>query len=196
MKKIVCLGDSITYGYMVSRDKIWTKILNDKFAEKNINFVNKGINGDMISGMLARFDTDCVKEKADKVILMGGVNDIFTSKSLDKIKDNLISIINKSYENNIDIIVFTPIPFIKEALSFFESNNLDELENILKEYSDFTVSYTKINNIKSIDVYNIFIDKVLKKNNYYDVYFDGVHLSLAGHNIFALEIYKELNNIL
>ena len=64
MKNIICLGDSTTYGYMVNRKNIWTSILNDKFKEdnKDIIFINKGINGDMISGMFARFDIDCIKE--------------------------------------------------------------------------------------------------------------------------------------
>ena len=132
---IVCLGDSTTYGYMVGRNKVWTKILNDKFAEKNknIKFINKGINGDMISGMLVRFEMDCIKENADTVILMGGVNDIFTCKPLEKIENNFINIINKALKNNIDIIAFTPIAFVKEAFSFFESNNIEEFENILNK---------------------------------------------------------------
>ncbi|EKV58271.1 GDSL-type esterase/lipase family protein [Brachyspira hampsonii] len=192
MKRIVCLGDSTTYGYMVSRDKVWTEILNDKFKDKNFTFINKGINGDMISGMLIRFDMDCIRENADTVILMGGVNDIFTCKPLEKIKNNLISIVNKSLENNIDIIVFTPIAFVKEAFDFFESNNIEEFDSVLKEYVNFINDYTKTNNIKSIDVYNLFVSKILKKNNYYDIFFDGVHLSENGHNVFASEIYKEL----
>ncbi|MEI0558913.1 GDSL-type esterase/lipase family protein [Brachyspira intermedia] len=195
---IVCLGDSTTYGYMVCRDKVWTKILNDKFAEenKNIKFINKGINGDMISGMLVRFEMDCIKENADTVILMGGVNDIFTCKPLEKIENNFINIINKALENNIDIIVFTPIAFVKEAFSFFESNNIEEFENILKEYVNFINDYTSKNNIKSIDVYNLFTNKILKENNYYDIFFDGVHLSENGHSVFASEIYKELKKYL
>lgn len=191
---IICLGDSTTYGYMVGRKKVWTEILNNKFND--INFINKGINGDMISGMLARFDIDCISNinnnKEDKIILMGGVNDIFTYKPLEKIKDNFISIVNKSLQNNIDIIAFTPITFIKEAFTFFEVNNLDELENILKEYVYFINEYTDKNNIKSIDVYKLFNDKILKENNYYDIFFDGVHLNENGHNIFALELYNEL----
>ncbi|CRF31344.1 arylesterase [Brachyspira suanatina] len=195
---IVCLGDSTTYGYMVGRNKVWTKILNDKFAEENkdIKFINKGINGDMISGMLVRFDMDCVRENADTVILMGGVNDIFTCKPLEKIENNFINIINKSLENNIDIIVFTPIAFVKEAFSFFESNNIEEFESILKEYVNFINDYTAKNNIKSIDVYNIFVNKILKENNYYDIFFDGVHLNENGHSVFASEIYKELKKYL
>lgn len=193
---IICLGDSTTYGYMVGRKKVWTEILNNKFND--INFINKGINGDMISGMLARFDIDCISNinnnKEDKIILMGGVNDIFTYKPLEKIKANFISIVNKSLENNIDIIIFTPITFIKEAFSFFEVNNLDELENILKEYVYFINEYTHKNNIKSIDVYKLFNDNILKENNYYDIFFDGVHLNENGHNIFALELYNQLKN--
>lgn len=198
MKKIICLGDSTTYGYMVNRKKIWTSILDKKFEEekKEIVFINKGINGDMISGMFARFDKDCINEKADTVILMGGVNDIFTSKYLEKIEENFINIINKSNENNIDIIAFTPIPFIKEAFTFFEANNLDELENILKEYVNFINNYTKSNNIKSIDIYNMFMNDILKNNNYYDLYFDGVHLNENGHSVFALELYRVLSEII
>ncbi|WP_297248744.1 GDSL-type esterase/lipase family protein [uncultured Brachyspira sp.] len=195
---IVCLGDSTTYGYMVGRNKVWTKILNDTFAEKNknIKFINKGINGYMISGMLVRFEMDCIKENADTVILMGGVNDIFTCKPLEKIENNFINIINKSLENNIDIIAFTPIAFVKEAFSFFESNNIEEFDSILKEYVNFINDYTSKNNIKSIDVYNLFTNKILKENNYYDIFFDGVHLSENGHSVFASEIYKELKKYL
>ncbi|MEI0494510.1 GDSL-type esterase/lipase family protein [Brachyspira intermedia] len=195
---IVCLGDSTTYGYMVGRNKVWTKILNDKCAEENkdINFINKGINGDMISGMLVRFEMDCIKENADTVILMGGVNDIFTCKPLEKIENNFINIINKALENNIDIIAFTPIAFVKEAFSFFESNNIEEFETILKEYVNFINDYTSKNNIKSIDVYNLFTNKILKENNYYDIFFDGVHLSENGHSVFASEIYEELKKYL
>ena len=193
---IVCLGDSTTYGYMVGRDKVWTKILNDKFHKENKNIINKGINGDMISGMLVRFEIDCIKENADTVILMGGVNDIFTCKPLEKIENNFINIINKALENNIDIIAFTPIAFVKEAFSFFESNNIEEFENILKKYVNFINDYTSKNNIKSIDVYSLFTNKILKENNYYDIFFDGVHLSENGHNVFASEIYKELKKYL
>uniref|UniRef100_UPI003F4B7000 GDSL-type esterase/lipase family protein n=1 Tax=Brachyspira catarrhinii TaxID=2528966 RepID=UPI003F4B7000 len=195
---IVCLGDSTTYGYMVGRNKVWTKILNDKFAEKNknIKFINKGINGDMISGMLVRFEMDCIKENADTVILMGGVNDIFTCKPLEKIENNFINIINKALKNNIDIIAFTPIAFVKEAFSFFESNNIEEFDSILKEYVNFINDYTSKNNIKSIDVYNLFTNKILKENNYYDIFFDGVHLNENGHSVFASEIYKELKKYL
>ena len=194
MKNIVCLGDSTTYGYMISRKKVWPSILNNKFAEegKEINIINKGINGDTTSGMIARFERDCLNENADLLILMGGVNDIFMFQNIDKIKDNIKLIVETSNKNNVDIILFTPIPFIKEIFTFFEADNLDLFENTLKEYVSWINEYTKENNIKSIDVYNMFMNNIFKSNKYEDIYFDGVHLSENGHNIFALELYKEL----
>ena len=194
MKNIVCLGDSTTYGYMISRKKVWPSILNNKFAEegKEINIINKGINGDTTSGMIARFERDCLNENADLLILMGGVNDIFMFQNIDKIKYNIKLIVETSNKNNVDIILFTPIPFIKEIFTFFEADNLDLFENTLKEYVSWINEYTKENNIKSIDVYNMFMNNIFKSNKYEDIYFDGVHLSENGHNIFALELYKEL----
>lgn len=198
MKNIVCLGDSTTYGYMITRKKVWPSILNNKFAEegKDINIINKGINGDTASGMIARFERDCLNENADLLILMGGVNDIFMFQNIDKIKDNIKLIVETSNKNNVDIILFTPIPFIKEIFTFFEADNLDLFENTLKEYVSWINEYTKENNIKSIDVYNMFMNNIFKSNKYEDIYFDGVHLSENGHNIFALELYKELGKYL
>ncbi|MEI0606579.1 GDSL-type esterase/lipase family protein [Brachyspira pulli] len=194
MRNVVCLGDSTTYGYMITRKKVWPSILNNKFAEegKDINIINKGINGDTTSGMIARFERDCLNENADLLILMGGVNDIFMFQNIDKIKDNIKLIVETSNKNNVDIILFTPIPFIKEIFTFFEADNLDLFENTLKEYVSWINEYTKENNIKSIDVYNMFMNNIFKSNKYEDIYFDGVHLSENGHNIFALELYKEL----
>ena len=189
---IVCLGDSTTYGYMVNRNQVWTSILNNKFKNSNIHFLNKGINGDTISSMYFRFDKDVINEKADTLILMGGVNDIFLFKPLENIKRSFIDIVNKSKENNIDIITFTPIPFIKEDFTFFEIGNLEEMASILIEYVNFINSYTKENNIKCIDVYNMFMNEILKEYKYYDLYFDGVHLNIEGHNVFSSFLLERL----
>ena len=67
---------------------------------------------------------------------------------------------------------------------------------MLKEYVDFINDYAEKNNIKFVDVYNIFTDKIFKENNYYDIFFDGVHLSENGHQVFALELYDELKKYL
>lgn len=64
--------------------------------------------------------------------------------------------------------------------------------NILIEYVNFINSYTKENNIKSIDIYNMFRNEILKEYKYYDLYFDGVHLNSEGHNVFSYYIFERL----
>jgi acyl-CoA thioesterase-1 len=41
-----------------------------------VEVLNRGINGDLTSGMLQRFSRDVVDEKADYVIVLGGSNDV------------------------------------------------------------------------------------------------------------------------
>ena len=60
--------------------------------------------------------------------------------------------------------------------------------NILIEYVNFINSYTKENNIKSIDIYNMFRNEILKEYKYYDLYFDGVHLNSEGHNVLVYKV--------
>ena len=66
--KIVCIGDSITFGYGVQSNENWINILNDKL---NITFINRGLNGDTSSGMLFRSYEDIIKLKPNGVIIMG-----------------------------------------------------------------------------------------------------------------------------
>jgi lysophospholipase L1-like esterase len=87
--KIVALGDSLTRGetgFPFSHEPpvTYPKRLQDLAEEYilsrrlrvNVEVLNKGINGDLTSGMLERFSSDVVDEKADYVIVLGGTNDI------------------------------------------------------------------------------------------------------------------------
>ncbi|MDM0585184.1 SGNH/GDSL hydrolase family protein [Clostridium perfringens] len=47
---IICIGDSLTFGYGVGQENSWVSLLND---EKN-KFINKGVNGDTSTGILSR----------------------------------------------------------------------------------------------------------------------------------------------
>jgi lysophospholipase L1-like esterase len=86
--KIVALGDSLTVGETGFSDSeesaSYTKYL-ETLAKQHlaslqsgveVNVLNRGINGDLTSGMLERFSRDVVDEKADYVIILGGTNDL------------------------------------------------------------------------------------------------------------------------
>jgi lysophospholipase L1-like esterase len=82
---IVCLGDSITYGFPYGPATSWAARLSENIEAR---VINKGINGNTTSDMLARFERDVLKYKPTHLILMGGINDVVCAESLDRVKYN------------------------------------------------------------------------------------------------------------
>jgi len=87
--KIVALGDSLTVGenefesdseefasYPRYLEILAEQHLSSLQSELKVNVLNRGICGDLTSGMQERFSKDVVDEKADYVIILGGTNDI------------------------------------------------------------------------------------------------------------------------
>jgi lysophospholipase L1-like esterase len=86
--KIVALGDSLTVGetgfpdsdefvsYPKYLETLAKQHLSSLQSGLEVNVLNRGINGDLTSGMLERFSRDVVDEKADYVIILGGANDL------------------------------------------------------------------------------------------------------------------------
>ena len=104
--KIVALGDSLTVGetgFTVSADELAVpypkclcflaeEYLRSRQSDVKVDVINKGVNGDLTSGMLERFSRDVVDEKADYVIILGGTNDIGWGLDLAMIAHNLTCI--------------------------------------------------------------------------------------------------------
>ena len=70
---LICLGDSLTYGFGIPRHRVWPSLLAKTTGMKVLNW---GINGDTTGGMLARFQAHSAVSDAHAAILMGGFNDL------------------------------------------------------------------------------------------------------------------------
>ena len=57
--KLFCLGDSLTFGFGMSRNVRWTTLVEQ---ETGWQVVNRGINGDTTGGMLARLGPEVLTE--------------------------------------------------------------------------------------------------------------------------------------
>ena len=79
---IVFLGNSIT---QVGK---WQELIPNK------KVINKGISGDITTGVLARIES-CLLEKPAKIFVMIGINDLKIGKAIDSITANQIRIIEK-----------------------------------------------------------------------------------------------------
>ena len=91
--KVVCLGDSLTYGYGVPRKDCWASLTA---ARTGHTLVNRGVNGDTTGGMLARFGRDVLEERPQRVLLMGGANDIIYGGSDSPARLNLMAMVRQA----------------------------------------------------------------------------------------------------
>ena len=100
--KLICIGDSLTFGYGVHLSQRWTRLCAQ---ETGWELVNEGINGDTTGGMLARMQGGVLAELregglgADRpyVLLMGGSNDVFYSGSDAAARGNMGAMIHQLF---------------------------------------------------------------------------------------------------
>ncbi len=103
--KIVCLGDSITWGYPHGTPFSWVSML-EKVMDAVL--INEGINGDTTGQMLRRFDLSVLAYRPTHVIIMGGINDVFSRISFDRTVFNLKTMAEQAAEQNIRVIFGLP----------------------------------------------------------------------------------------
>lgn len=140
--KIVCIGDSITYGYNVFPGETWIELSTQ---ETGHNIINCGINGDTSGGMLARFYDDVITEEPKYVHIMGGVNDILCVNNLDIVKPNIMAMVSRAENANIipvlgisTGIVIEDIP--EEWLCLTDYNQAVQL---LSEYESWLIQFSQ-----------------------------------------------------
>jgi O-acetyl-ADP-ribose deacetylase (regulator of RNase III) len=104
---IVCLGDSITYGFPFGPDASWVGLSAKALG---INLINKGANGDTTRGMSMRFNRDVTSFNPAYVIIMGGANDAFMGYSLEKFQRNITDMAAEAANNGICPVIGLPAP--------------------------------------------------------------------------------------
>ena len=79
VRRIVCLGDSITQAGEEQGGYVWLlrRTLSALYPAQNIEVINAGISGHKSGDMLARFQRDVLDKKPDMVTISVGVNDVW-----------------------------------------------------------------------------------------------------------------------
>ena len=123
--KIIALGDSLTVGegefdlydsvgpssYPEYLEMVAQEHLRGLKSSVKVNVLNRGISGDLTSGMLERFSKDVVDEKTDYVIILGGTNDIGWGFDPVMIVHNLTTMYDNSRNKDI-VAVACSVPSI------------------------------------------------------------------------------------
>lgn len=168
---IVMLGNSITHGVN------WNELLNRSSISE------QGIVSDVLEGYLHRLNY--VTRLTPKIcFVMGGINDIYSGSSVEKVFESYKKLLAELKENNI-------IPVIQSTLyvspkwhsADIKNPDVSKLNKMLKEYA-------AKQNIEFID-----LNRKLSNKNYLidDYTYDGVHLNSNAYKLWGIEVEKILN---
>ncbi|MBO8158430.1 MAG: GDSL family lipase [Thermosyntropha sp.] len=172
--RIVCLGDSITYGFPYGPEFSWVKMMSSAIDGV---IINKGINGNTTEDMLQRFKRDVLDLKPDYVIITGGINDVVQGESLAAITFNIEQMVSLAREQNIKVILGIPTPVDYSAW-----------ERVLQNLRNWISDFTQNQNIPIINFCAAFYDenKNLRKELLLP---DGGHPTQEGYR----EMFKQID---
>ncbi|MEM2210525.1 MAG: GDSL-type esterase/lipase family protein [Nitrososphaerales archaeon] len=192
---IVALGDSLTVGFQSNNpySTPYTYYLTLKIEEmfkelkrdQSVYIYNKGVVGDLTSGMLHRFYDDVILLKPKYVIILGGSNDIGWGFSPSIVFKNLEKMYSIARKWSIEPIACT----IPSILGF------DSLIPPREELNNLIIEYCKKNKIPFADLFTATSDPNTKRllEEYSD---DGLHLTTKGYKKIADVIFEVLSNLI
>ena len=165
-KETVFLGDSITDNCE------WHELF------ENANIKNRGIQGDVLQGVLSRIE-GITKSKPDKIFLMIGINDLKAKRSTTEILKDYATLVRLIKEQSPNTRLY--IESILPRNGKLKAQNSD-IRFINKEL----IALSLKNNVVYIDLYNSFADNNgdLKVSYTYD----GLHPNGEGYRVWKNKI--------
>lgn len=193
MGTIICLGDSLTYGYGVRRAQCWTELAAEM---SGWNVVNRGICGDTTGGMLVRLREilrESIGEREERCfLLMGGCNDIFFSGSSTGARENMAAMAHQLFaEGEMPLIAVGP-GIAKGNFPSMWSDLVDfpAAVEVVRAYYEWLERFCLSFGIRMIDFRGDFRDR--EGNIRAELYLDGLHLNPEGHRVMAERVAKVL----
>ncbi len=185
--KLVCLGDSLTYGYGVPRRDCWVSRAAERTGH---TLVNRGINGDTSGGMLARFGRDVLSERPDRVLLMGGANDIIFGGSDAPARGNLAALAHQAVAAGIRPMIGLPPPVYAEGIPepWLPLTDYWALAPVFAAYRDWLVRFAGTFGFRTVD----FAVPGLLPPEGQNRYLDGLHPDGEGHRLMAEAVIAAL----
>lgn len=188
-EKMICLGDSLTYGMGVPVEDSWVGILN---RESGYEVINKGINGDTTGGMLSRLGRDVLKEKPEVAFLMGGANDFIMGCPVSVVKANLMAMVHQLYGARIGVVLGIEIAGDSAHIrpDWQELADFRQVNEKVREMAQWLPGFCRAFQIPYVDLYRSFGEAVRGRELEY--YLDGVHPNVRGHRVIADVILKKM----
>lgn len=181
-KKIVCIGDSITYGFPFGPDYSWVNFGVKKYGHL-VRIINQGINGDTSLGVKGRFQKDVIDLKPAMVILTIGTNDAWIERDRNIYIEMVKKCCQRANEAGIEMILGIPVPVLEEVV-----------DDILSDYRDELNSLSAKTGMKTLDFYTRFT--ALDPSSLEMLYDDDFHPSQLGYRAMGEIFTNFLKDIL
>lgn len=189
--KVVCLGDSITYGYPDGPDFSWVEIVR---RELGYQMVNRGISGETTGEMLQRYATDVLIEKPAYMIFAGGHNDGWRGVPVEQACSNVERVCELALQDGICPILVLPSPLnIGQMLHSFEGSyeEADIYNKKLEQIRQWIGQYASEQGLLALDFYSPLLDS---KTGQGDTRYllDGGHPTHDGYRLLGATAIKQL----
>ena len=200
-KKVVFFGDSITQagvqpgGYIRLMDSLVA--LDKKSADYEL--IGAGIGGDKIYDLYLRMEEDVLKKQPDIVVIYVGVNDVWhksssgTGTDYNKFGRFYEAVVAKLQAAGIKVIICTP------AVIGERTDHSNPQDGDLNFYSQWIRSFAAKKSIPLVDLRSLFIQYNLANNPENKesgiLTHDRVHLTPAGNNLVAKEMWKVIQTL-
>lgn len=187
--RILCFGDSNTYGFdpcvtfggRYPSSERWVDILSGETGWETLNYGENGREFPRHPGTLSRF-SKLVKEKApDYLIVMLGGNDLLQGASPETVAERLRKLLLTAPLEKDKILVMGPLPVQRGAWVETDQRVADSVK--LAELSCLVAHQEGAHYADARD-WGV------------SLCFDGVHFTGEGHQVFAREIKKVIEEII
>ena len=195
MKKLIFLGDSLTFGYGVRRAECWAALTAGALG---CEAVNLGISGDTAAGMLCRLQTQVLPQLKDTgiaplppVFLLGGGNDIIYTGTDAGARSHMGAIVQQLLSAGAQPIVLSPLPMAADALApQWRAMLPPEAASLFRQYRTWLADFCRAFRVPYIDLQAALLTSDGKPMP--ELYLDGLHPTAEGHRRIAAQLLAAL----
>jgi lysophospholipase L1-like esterase len=199
---ILFQGDSITdggrqrtgndYNHIMGQDYcyIMASQIGSQFPERNITFVNRGVGGNKISDLAARWQNDTINLKPNLLSILIGINDMQGNVSLEQFENTYDKLLSDTVAALPNVKIVLGEPFIL-PVGKWKDNYKDHLADVKKRQKVVARMAEKYHT--AIIHYQKAFDDACQLAPADHWSWDGIHPTYAGHGLMAREWLGAVN---